>query len=150
AATDALVQRIAADTDALLDPEVCAQMASLDDARRARFFLLLSRARAGISSRAIRVASGGCDASESADCTWGKIPHDHSIRFLDRLSPEGHLTWQVISDRGEKRAIPAIHGPLERVHVRLVRLNDEGSGIFVMVNSGDGQGRRAESVVGIR
>lgn len=43
-----------------------------------------------------------------------------------------------------------IHGPFERLADRLEEQNQKGAGVFVMVNEGDGDGRRAANVRAVR
>jgi len=73
-------------------------------------------------------------------------------RFLAKLAPNEPLTFQTFDDSPQKR--PALskirHGSLDQHAAELIRLNQAGAGIFVMVNRGDGTGRRAKNVVDIR
>ena len=72
--------------------------------------------------------------------------------FLDALSNGTPVTFQTFDDTPAKRPdLPKIlHGPLEDVSEHLTWLNQQGAGIFVMVNEGDGKGRTANNVVRVR
>lgn len=70
------------------------------------------------------------------------------MRFLAALAAGGSTTFQTFDDTPAKRKHLArvLHGPIDK-HGRLLRqLNEQGAGIFVMVNEGDGRGRRALNV----
>ena len=74
-------------------------------------------------------------------------------RFLDALtgSAETPVTFQTFVDSGESSTSPAvIHAPLSVAWDRLLDLQEYGHGAFVMVNAGDGQGRSAAHVTGLR
>ena len=43
-----------------------------------------------------------------------------------------------------------LHGTIGQLALELARLNDAGAGIFVMVNVGDGRGRKTENVIRVR
>lgn len=62
-------------------------------------------------------------------------------KFLRLLDPQGVFTFQTFDD-DKQRKIPALphvyHGTLEQHHTKLTSLQQYGSGIFVMVNQGDG------------
>jgi hypothetical protein len=78
-------------------------------------------------------------------------PHDHAVRFLTRLEPDGAFTFQTFDDQKQGRVHPAIiHRTLGKCWRELTRLNDLGGGIYVMLNRGNGQGRRAEDVTAVR
>jgi hypothetical protein len=78
-------------------------------------------------------------------------PHDHAIRFLNRLAPDEAATFQVFDDAKQGR-VPAVvrHGTLQQHWRGLKTWNDQGAGVYVMLNRGNGQGRRAENVVAVR
>lgn len=75
-----------------------------------------------------------------------------AARFLAALSPDTHYTFQTFDDakRGRNGMTRVLHGTLAAQSRRLVALNDKGAGVFVMVNRGDGNGRRANNVTGCR
>jgi hypothetical protein len=78
-------------------------------------------------------------------------PHDHTVRFLTRVEPNGSFTFQVFDDAKQGRVRPAIfHATLDECWRDLKRLNDLGAGIYVMLNQGDGWGRKAENVIRVR
>jgi hypothetical protein len=73
-------------------------------------------------------------------------------RFLDLLTRGSACTFQVFDDRPSKRRDlnRIMHGSLA-VHAKtLMRLNEQGAGIFVMVNAGDGNGRKLTNVRAVR
>lgn len=78
-------------------------------------------------------------------------------RLLRALAPTGVLTFQSLPDRRENRAgrrslnpNSICHGSFANKSDFLRRLNEEGSGVFVMVNEGDGKGRSTENVKKVR
>lgn len=73
-------------------------------------------------------------------------------RFLLALDSQGVFTFQTFAEGSNVAALrPLIlHGTLQEHAPRLVSENQQGVGIFVMVNQGDGQGRKAGNVVSIR
>lgn len=76
----------------------------------------------------------------------------HATGFLQLLGANEALTFQTFDDNKAKRKYFArvLHGTLAEHQAALERLNQAGSGIFVMVNAGDGKGRSAENVVSVR
>ncbi len=73
--------------------------------------------------------------------------------FLDTLAQDGLLTFQVIPERVDvkgKQQAKILHGNLSALSRTLIEYNLAGYGIFVMVNEGDGMGRKAGNVLGIR
>ncbi len=79
------------------------------------------------------------------------IDKEEAERYAQILS--GLITWQWFSDQkeGKRKGKPGfIHGSLESVFSSLVKENVKGSGIFAMINEGDGYGRSASNVVKIR
>ena len=81
-------------------------------------------------------------------------------KFLDALDPDGTFTFQTFDDDKERRDLRlarVLHGTLDQHTDALVRLQQQGAGIFVMVNKGDGvthKGnrtcRKAQNVVAVR
>lgn len=77
-------------------------------------------------------------------------------RFLRRLdSSTDEFTFQTFDDakgnNGKRHHLSkVVHGSLDQHRDELIALNQQGAGIFVMVNAGDGNGRRTENVIGIR
>jgi RepB DNA-primase from phage plasmid len=69
-------------------------------------------------------------------------PHEH----------EGLTTFQTFDDGPNKRKDLAriLHGSLEQHLKTLQALNDNGAGIYVMVNAGDGKGRTRANVIRVR
>ena len=82
--------------------------------------------------------------------------------FLNVLAPGKLVTFQTFSDRDElKRHDPesgkltdpnarCYHGDLNRLEERLRTHNQAGAGVYVMVNEGDGKGRKGNNVVRVR
>lgn len=69
--------------------------------------------------------------------------------FLISLGKD-RATYQTFPDQDGVGPRPQIlHGPFSAVARRLHALNDQGSGVFVMVNHGNLQGRRAENVTSV-
>lgn len=75
-----------------------------------------------------------------------------AVRFLAALAPEGGLTFQTFDDakRGRRELTRIMHGDYWRHAGTLADLNRKGAGVFVMVNRGDGKGRKAGNVVAAR
>ncbi len=77
-----------------------------------------------------------------------------AVRFLKALAPDGALTFSTFSDARPRRARDSlariIHGDYWRNAGTLAKLNGEGAGVFVMVNRGDGKGRKSGNVQAIR
>lgn len=82
-------------------------------------------------------------------------------RFIEALARCAGVTFQTFSDRdgleirrqGEKDLDPnacIFHGTLAQHREVLERLNAKGAGVYVMVNKGDGEGRKAKNVVAVR
>jgi len=93
--------------------------------------------------------------------------HDHddqtidwlaAANFLRLLAEDEAVTFQTYDDDEQRRkagdARPALtwvlHGRLEGHDAALERLNRSGAGVFVMVNRGDGRGRKAANVTAVR
>lgn len=75
-----------------------------------------------------------------------------SLTFLEVLDPNNIHTFQTFDDSPNKRPELAkiLHGTLEQHLTTLTRLNKQGAGIYVMVNSGNGKGRTKANVQGVR
>ena len=84
----------------------------------------------------------------------GEVDLWQAGRFLEILAGNEPVTFQTFADRKDIQSPPSLarilQGTLERHAQELMRLNSMGAGIFVMVNKGDGRGRRAENVIGVR
>lgn len=76
---------------------------------------------------------------------------EEAKRFLDALAPTGVVTFQTLPERKKKGRA---YGPNTINHSPklpyLAKLNKAGAGVFVMVNVGNGKGRKTEDVLGIR
>jgi len=77
---------------------------------------------------------------------------NHAQRFLAILAGDEPVTFQTFDDAAIKdRDLSRIlHGNVEDHAAVLSALNAQGAGVFVMVNHGDGLGRTAKNVTGIR
>lgn len=77
-----------------------------------------------------------------------------AVRFLGALAPDGPLTFSTFTDARPRPARDPLARILEGDHWRhvgtLAKLNAQGAGVFVMVNRGDGAGRKAGNVQAIR
>ncbi len=74
--------------------------------------------------------------------------------FLETLEPYDDLhCFQTFDDRKDRRdpkLARVLNGSLEAHFEKLARLNAAGAGVFVTVNRSDGNGRKAENIVGVR
>ncbi|GAB3094920.1 primase alpha helix C-terminal domain-containing protein [Lysobacter terrae] len=75
-----------------------------------------------------------------------------AARFLTALTGDCIHTFQTFDDTGKSRRgmNRVLHGSLASQAQRLATLNDKGAGVFVMVNRGDGNGRKAINVTACR
>ena len=74
-------------------------------------------------------------------------------RFLDALAPDGRLSFQTFDDdknRKNQTLARVLHGSLDQHAAALSALNQQGAGVFVMVNQGDLKGRAAVNVQRVR
>src|SRR3546814_15539859 len=75
-----------------------------------------------------------------------------AVRFLAALAPDGALTFSTFTD-GKRPARDALarimHGDYWRPRATLATLNAKGAGVCVMVNRGDGKGRKAATVTAV-
>jgi len=66
---------------------------------------------------------------------------DQAEKFLQLLDPQGIFTFQIFDDDKVRKNLGmarVLHGSLAQHWEELVRLNQRGAGIFIMVNQGDG------------
>lgn len=73
--------------------------------------------------------------------------------FLDVLDPGGVFTFQTFADdklRGADFLPKVFHGTLKKHALALERAQQQGAGAYVMVNEGDGAGRKAKNVTRVR
>jgi hypothetical protein len=79
-----------------------------------------------------------------------------AARFLDALGggEGGEFTFQTFQDNKSHKKNNALskilHGSLDDHFEELSRLNQQGAGIFIMINKGDGLGRKAKNVIAVR
>jgi len=75
---------------------------------------------------------------------------EHARAFLARLG--SGFTFQTLdaADRHRAGMTRVLHGSLAQHGTTLARLNANGAGVFVMVNVGDGKGRKASNVQSVR
>lgn len=83
---------------------------------------------------------------------WGTpaIDRDAAGAFLSALGSS--VTFQTFDDSASKRGYlnSVLHGDLREHAATLARLNAQGAGVFVMVNAGDGNGRKTANVQTVR
>lgn len=72
--------------------------------------------------------------------------------FLNQLAGRQSLTFQTFDESKAKRPElnRILHGKLDRHWQTLCKLNQQGAGVFVMVNKGNGKGRKNDNVQAIR
>ncbi|MEJ7746151.1 MAG: DNA-primase RepB domain-containing protein [Luteimonas sp.] len=77
-----------------------------------------------------------------------------AVRFLEALAPDGALTFSTFTNARPRPArdplARILHGDYWRHAGALAKLNAKGAGVFVMVNRGDGNGRKAGNVQAVR
>jgi hypothetical protein len=75
---------------------------------------------------------------------------DAARAFLSRLGSD--FTFQTFAETGPKRSslTHVRHGGLAEHAKTLVRLNQQGAGVFFMVNAGDGKGRKTCNIQTVR
>ena len=74
-------------------------------------------------------------------------------RFISAIAGTNPITYQVFDDDKDKKnniAPKHFHGSIDKHKNKLIELNDDGAGIFFMVNQGDLNGRSATNVTKIR
>lgn len=82
------------------------------------------------------------------------VDHDQAVAFLSALAPDNQLTFQTFPEPrfrdSCKQGATILHGDYESVCDQLSALNQQGHGIFLMVNQGDLKGRKASNVCKVR
>lgn len=75
-----------------------------------------------------------------------------AARFLAALTGDAVHTFQTFAeaDKSKRGQSRIIHGALGSRGRLLASLNDQGAGVFVMVNRGDGNGRQSSNVTAAR
>lgn len=79
-------------------------------------------------------------------------PHIAST-FLSRFDEEGIFTFQTFDDykiRKDPYMARVLHGTLNEHFAELLRLNQQGAGIFFTVNATDGRGRSGANITKVR
>lgn len=74
-------------------------------------------------------------------------------QFINLLSEGNICSFQTFDDSRElsrKRLTRVLHGYLDQNIDKLIKLNNDGAGVFVMVNQGDCKRRASENVTNIR
>lgn len=92
-------------------------------------------------------------AEDSAnDSGWHVSAAREASKLLDLIAEGEQITFQTFDDAGLGRGHlnRIFHGTIEECREELARLNELGAGTFWMVNRGDGRGRKAENVTGVR
>ena len=80
-----------------------------------------------------------------------QIVHDDATRFLNLMLEGEPATFQTFDDHGKRPELAKVlHGSFDALSPALRNLNGQGAGVFWMVNYGDGRGRRAANVTGVR
>jgi P4 family phage/plasmid primase-like protien len=79
---------------------------------------------------------------------------NEALKFLNWLDPKAtFFTFQTFDDNEERkdpRLIRILHGTLDECWADLVRLNNQGAGIFVTINETDHKGRQATNIIRVR
>lgn len=72
--------------------------------------------------------------------------------FLSLLAKDQPVSFQTFDDSEAKNPALAriLHGTLDQHGKTLAELNAKGAGVFIMVNQGDGKGRKVGNVIGTR
>jgi putative DNA primase/helicase len=73
--------------------------------------------------------------------------------FLSLIAPDDQITFQTFGEGGHKansKLTRVFHGRLDDNSPELVSLNQQGAGVFFMINRGDGRGRKAENITAVR
>lgn len=76
-----------------------------------------------------------------------------AVRFLEALAPDGELTFATFTDGrkgGQDRLARTLYGSYWRNFGTLAKLNAKGAAVCLMVNRGDGKGRKAGNVQAVR
>jgi putative DNA primase/helicase len=75
-----------------------------------------------------------------------------SLNFIQALAGDSLTTFQTLPDGSDSNGIRPliVHGPLLNHHETLLDANRRGHAVSIMVNEGDGRGRRAGNVVKVR
>ena len=74
-------------------------------------------------------------------------------KFLTRFDEEGFFTFQTFADCKTSNAsylTRILHGTFDEHHAELLRLNQQGAGIFFTVNATDGRGRSGTNITKVR
>ena len=73
-------------------------------------------------------------------------------RFVSSICGEGKVTIQLFDETPQKQAhlSKILHVNLADAIPLLTSMNEQGAGVFFMVNEGDGKGRKARNVVRVR
>jgi len=81
-----------------------------------------------------------------------EINKDFARDILEVITGRGQITFQTFDDSKEKRPklSKILHGWNQGIFDELTKLNQQGAGVFFMVNEGDSIGRKSENVVSIR
>jgi hypothetical protein len=81
---------------------------------------------------------------------WKMNDYQEARDFLDLLHPHPPITFQTFANSTDSAIRPEIlYGTIDQHWDYLRRANDEGAGVYGMVNTGDGVWRSNENVTGI-
>jgi hypothetical protein len=106
-------------------------------------------------ARALGENSEGSEHSQDSRCNGQRQVQNRAEaeRFLALIDPDTEsFTFQLIDEqkRGDTARARVLHGSLDQHWEKLVSLNAEGVGVFVVVNETNLQGRKAENVTRVR
>ena len=79
--------------------------------------------------------------------------HNDASFFIQAICGNSLATWQTFddnADRTDSSLARKLHGTDQHVIDELDRLQQQGAGVYLMVNEGDGKGRSAKNVVRVR
>ncbi|MCK1417641.1 PriCT-2 domain-containing protein [Bradyrhizobium sp. CW4] len=83
-----------------------------------------------------------------------EVDLDTAERFLKLLDPTANnfafRTFDDNVDHDSLTLLRTFYGPLPRYAAKLKGLNEQGAGVFVIINQTDGDGRKAENVTKVR
>jgi hypothetical protein len=73
-------------------------------------------------------------------------------RFLSAIDPNtDQFTWQTFPDGGKDTKLTRIlHGSLDELYDKLVKLNELGAGIFITINETNLKGRKTQNIIRVR
>lgn len=99
--------------------------------------------------------ASGCSQEHGDEMNWAELWETHTIPYLECLTNDHPYTvkvhWQTFDDRKEKITKPwGAYAGFSEISGRLLKANEEGSGIYVTINETDGEARKIENIVHLR